>query len=95
VVYGSDRSVLDLFGDNFVLLAGAESWHAAASALARRGLPVTAPRLDFDAVAAAYGLGPTGAALVRPDGFVGWRCPGFTADPLADLGHALTDILGL
>ena len=36
-------------------------------------------------VAAAYGLGPEGAALIRPDGFVAWRAqtPGEISSVLA------------
>jgi 2-polyprenyl-6-methoxyphenol hydroxylase-like FAD-dependent oxidoreductase len=63
------RSTIDLFGRGFVLLAGpeGEAWSEAAAKL-----DVEAHRLDA-AAADAYGIGPDGTSLVRPDGFVGWR----------------------
>jgi hypothetical protein len=80
---GSRLSTLDLFGRNFVLLAGAEgaAWPAAALAVADR----LGAGLDAHVVGeqgwptpegcfpGAYGISPSGAVLVRPDGFVGWR----------------------
>jgi len=81
-VGGVERSTIDLFGRRFAVLAGsaAESWrdaaHAAGSAL---GVPVDTYRVGDDVidpsgrVEAAYGIGPDGAVLVRPDGFVAWR----------------------
>jgi tetracenomycin A2 monooxygenase-dioxygenase len=98
VELASGRSTLDLFGLGFVLLTGGDGqrWQQAASAAARSGLPVIAPLAGFEAegLAAAYGIGPAGASLVRPDGFVGWRSPGAAADPEAELSRALTTLLG-
>jgi len=84
-------STLDLFGRNFVLLAGPEAsaWREAA-----RSSPadLDVHRIDDTGFAEAYGITPAGATLVRPDGFVAWRanrsdartsgmpstiCPGF------------------
>ena len=67
------RSTLDLFGKNFVVLAGPDggAWKDAAEAAAREtGVP-----LDFHQynICDAYTLERDGAALVRPDGFVAWR----------------------
>ena len=42
----------------------------------------------------AYGLDETGAVLVRPDGYVGWRSRAMPAHPAATLGEAMTSILG-
>ncbi len=76
-------STLDLFGGNFVLLTGPEAnaWSECAGAAAsqlqvpldvhtvgKSGL--TDPSGEF---LNAYGISPTGAVLVRPDGFVAWR----------------------
>jgi putative polyketide hydroxylase len=37
---------------------------------------------DLDGgMADAYGLSPTGAVIVRPDGFVGWRAHSSAGDP--------------
>ena len=91
-------STLDLFGQNFVLLAGprGDAWRDAARGAAQRlgvGLDVhlvddgTGDLADTDArFCAAYGISPDGAVLVRPDGFVAWRsadAAGATADGLA------------
>jgi hypothetical protein len=43
---------------------------------------------------AAYGVGATGAVLVRPDGFVAWRSSGRVTDPQALLAQALGRVLG-
>jgi hypothetical protein len=91
------RSTLDLFGLGFVLLTGdrGQRWQEAAAIAARRGLPVIAPLagVGSDGIAEAYGIGPAGASLVRPDGFVGWRNRGGTDDPTAELSRALTTLL--
>lgn len=73
-----NASTLDFYGRDFVLLAGPEghAWAAAARALP---LPITVRRLTAD-LAARHGIGPQGALLVRPDGFVAWRAPGPTGD---------------
>jgi 2-polyprenyl-6-methoxyphenol hydroxylase-like FAD-dependent oxidoreductase len=94
---GEPVSTLDLFGQNFVLLAGprGDAWRDAARGAAERlgvGLDVhlvgdgTGELADTDArFCAAYGISPDGAVLVRPDGFVAWRAAdaaGATADGL-------------
>jgi 2-polyprenyl-6-methoxyphenol hydroxylase-like FAD-dependent oxidoreductase len=80
---GTRLSTLDLFGRNFVLLAGPSggAWRDAAPA-AVKGLGIALnvhvvggpdladPEAGFPG---AYGISPSGAVLVRPDGFVGWR----------------------
>jgi FAD binding domain len=94
---GERISTLDLFGRNFVLLAGAAGagWRDAAPAAARRlGVGLDAYQVE-DAGAggeltdpdarfrAAYGISPGGAVLVRPDGFIAWRAAD-TSGPTAD-----------
>jgi FAD binding domain/Aromatic-ring hydroxylase, C-terminal len=81
--HGRQVSTLDLFGRNFVLLAGpgGGAWHAAALATAHRlGVPLDAHMVGGADLAdaggcflQAYGISPSGAVIVRPDGFVGWR----------------------
>ena len=74
---GGRTSVHDVFGESFVLLAGAAG---AAWADAARGAGVSAYRVgpggDLDAAAdafeQAYGVGADGAVLVRPDGVIAW-----------------------
>jgi 2-polyprenyl-6-methoxyphenol hydroxylase-like FAD-dependent oxidoreductase len=91
-----------------------EAWlRAAGTAAASLGLELDAHRLRDDvgddvgdevddpdgAVAGLYGIGPGGAALVRPDGFVAWRASapgmddaGLTAALAAALGRDRTSV---
>jgi hypothetical protein len=79
--HGSELSSVDLFGQRWVLLAGAEglAWERIGRDLSRRlGLNVHrvgGPELEdpSQAFAEAYGIGASGAVLVRPDGVVAWR----------------------
>jgi putative polyketide hydroxylase len=85
---GVQISTLDLFDKHFVLLTGAEGqgWcELARAASARLGLGLDVYRIggvgadlvDVDGRwADAYGIQPSGAVIVRPDGFVGWRTQG-------------------
>lgn len=41
----------------------------------------------------AYGIGPSGASLVRPDGYVAWRADAFTDDAADRLTTALRHVL--
>jgi len=76
-------STLDLFGQNFTLLAGPEgkAWTEAARDQAKpMGIDLDVYQIGPDDVTdlsgacpAAYGITPSGAVLVRPDGFVAWR----------------------
>jgi 2-polyprenyl-6-methoxyphenol hydroxylase-like FAD-dependent oxidoreductase len=105
-LYGDGKriSTVDLFDGTFTLLAGAddEAWYDAAAVAAKRlVVPMRRHRIDgLDLVDADgvwhedYGVTRTGAVLVRPDGFVGWRCEGAGDDPEATLTSALADILG-
>jgi putative polyketide hydroxylase len=81
---GRRISTLDLFGTSFVLLTGEDGthWRDAARAIAlRRGIDLDAycvgnngDLVDLDKLwSSRYGVTASGAALVRPDGFVGWR----------------------
>jgi 2-polyprenyl-6-methoxyphenol hydroxylase-like FAD-dependent oxidoreductase len=80
---GKPISTLDLFTRKFCLLAAREgsAWSDAARAAATDlGLAIDAYRVGRDDLsdpdrrfAEAYGLSPTGAVVVRPDGFVAWR----------------------
>ncbi|MFC5286849.1 FAD-dependent oxidoreductase [Actinokineospora guangxiensis] len=82
---GRELSTLDLLGPGFTLLAPAGSgWSRAAAEL---GLPAAeisadgAGALVSPTWAKEYGLGPTGAVLVRPDGHVAWRVADGQASP--------------
>jgi 2-polyprenyl-6-methoxyphenol hydroxylase-like FAD-dependent oxidoreductase len=91
-------SSLDLFGRSFVLLAGpqGEPWCSQATSFAdldsyRIGATLHDPKSAF---ATAYGLSPTGAVLIRPDGFVGWRAKALVEDPRGAIEHAMETICG-
>jgi putative polyketide hydroxylase len=88
---GAQVSTIDLLGKGFVLLAAAKgkAWSDAA-----RKLGVTAHDAGDGDWAAAYGVDETGAVLVRPDGYVGWRSASMAPDPAAVLGAAMAGILG-
>ncbi|CAL9499789.1 FAD-dependent monooxygenase [Streptomyces sp. enrichment culture] len=105
---GTDEvSTLDLFSRSLTLLAGAEAhaWTRAARTVAGElGVAVDVHRIAPDgeltdpsgAWEARYGIGPAGAVLVRPDGFVAWRSKGAAATgPEAELRSALRTVLAL
>ncbi len=103
VVDGEKRiSTLDLLGPGFTLFTGDDdaAWsEAAASASKAIGVPISLQRigtaLDIDGSwAAATGLAPDGALLVRPDDFVAWRADKLSHSPKTDLGRVLCQILG-
>ncbi|OBJ05427.1 FAD-binding protein [Mycobacterium alsense] len=81
-------STLDLLGPRFTVLTGDERWCAAAASVS-----VAAHRVRGEEWANATGLADTGALLVRPDDFVGWRAEELSADPEAELRQALSQIL--
>lgn len=66
------RSILDLFGTSFVLLAFSEKpeTEKLAGAFARRGVPFVVERIKDDGIATIYEMP---LVLVRPDGHVAWR----------------------
>jgi hypothetical protein len=76
-----DLSILDLFGDGFVLLKFAD---VATEALERdakiRGVPLRVHRIDHPGAAALYELA---LVLVRPDGHVAWRGDSQPTDSMA------------
>ena len=96
-------STIDLFGSRFTLLAGrdGQAWgDAAAEAASQLKLPIDVYRVGRDlqdssgSIGDSFGIGATGAVIVRPDGFVGWRCTGRPAEtrtaPLWQALNALT-----
>ena len=97
---GKTISTLDLYMGDFVLIAGPEgaAWaEAAATAQSQVGVEVVSYTVgpndgDF---ATAYGVGPSGAALVRPDGYVAWRAPAHTADASDRVTAVLRQVLAL
>jgi putative polyketide hydroxylase len=99
---GCRRSTLDLFGCDFVLLAGPDgrAWRDAAPAAAELGVRLAVYRagdaeLDVpdDSFLEAYDVSRTGAVLVRPDGFVAWRARAASSSPAESLAAALRTAL--
>jgi putative polyketide hydroxylase len=97
------RSILDLFGSDFTLVVGRDgaSWRRAAGAVAARlQLPLTLLQLDSELEDASgqlqerYRLGTEAAVLIRPDGFVAWRCEHANADSERAFERVLERILG-
>jgi 2-polyprenyl-6-methoxyphenol hydroxylase-like FAD-dependent oxidoreductase len=94
---GAEVSTLDLFGRNFVLFTGtgAQAWRESGEAAARDlGVGLDLHTVDASAdpegnFAESYGITPTGAVLVRPDGFVAWRA---TTDADAE-PHSISTVL--
>lgn len=83
---GQRTSTLDLFGRGWVLLALDPRWETASR---NASIPLACACFDASAdrqaVQRAFGLGASGASLVRPDGFVAWRSLEFGANPEARL----------
>ena len=99
---GAKLSTIDLFGRDFVLLTGGagKAWRDAGRTVAPDlGVPFQAYTVGDDlhdpdsAWPGAYGVGPGGAVLVRPDGHVGWRSPGALADPDGEIRQVLRSML--
>jgi 2-polyprenyl-6-methoxyphenol hydroxylase-like FAD-dependent oxidoreductase len=99
---GSRLSTLDLFGEHWVLLAAEQgaAWRdAARAAAAELQVPLDAYLVGDDlsagakAFAEAYGLSPTGATLVRPDGIVGWRSADGAGATKDAIGSGLATLL--
>jgi 2-polyprenyl-6-methoxyphenol hydroxylase-like FAD-dependent oxidoreductase len=101
--HGTRVSTLDLFGGNFVLLAGPDggAWHDAALAAAGElGVALDAHVVGGAGLAdpggcfpGAYGISPAGAVVVRPDGFVGWRAADAADAPEKVLRQVLQSLL--
>jgi len=99
---GARISSLDLMGRELVLLCG-----PGASAWARAGMAVASPaaaplityRLGADLIdverrwQSAFGVGDSGAVLLRPDGFVAWRSQGEVSSPTDVLTEILARVL--
>jgi len=97
---GKGISTVDLYMGDFVLIAGPDgaAWaDAAAAATSAVGVEVVSYTVgpndgDF---CTAYGVGPSGATLVRPDGYVAWRAPAHTPDAADRVTAVLRQVLAL
>ena len=101
---GVEVSTIDLFDDTFALLSASPAWAAAGRAVAageRAALAslLVGPGDDADLQdpgggwARAYGVGASGAVLVRPDGHVAWRTTEGSDDPEAAIAGAMATVL--
>jgi putative polyketide hydroxylase len=98
---GQRISTLDLFGRELVLLAEHQgtAWREAAALARAHGAALAVYQLGQDvsdcegALAEAYRIGPTGALLVRPDGFVAWRADQSEPDTAATLAAVVRQVL--
>jgi hypothetical protein len=96
---GTPISTHDLFGDGFVLLAGpaGQAWCDAVPP----DMPLAGQRVAADGAlvdrserfAAAYGIEPGGAVIVRPDGVIGWRATTQADDPHGAIVDAMARLL--
>jgi putative polyketide hydroxylase len=91
---GSQVSTINVVGNGFALLtaSGGQAWIDAAQALDGT-VPLRSMAIADDSFASAYELDKSGAVLVRPDGYVGWRSRAATDDPSRTLRDALATIL--
>jgi 2-polyprenyl-6-methoxyphenol hydroxylase-like FAD-dependent oxidoreductase len=93
---GSQVSLHDLFGAGFVLLTGRDGdpWCAAAADVGGAlGVRLDAHEVGTDAFPDAFGVGPDGAVVVRPDGVVAWRAAGLAEDPRAEIERVMRRLL--
>lgn len=80
VALGENRSIIDLFGRDFVLLRfpGAPDATPLETAFGRGGIPLQAVAVDDPQIATLY---ERRLVLVRPDGHVAWRSDDVPSDP--------------
>lgn len=99
---GKRISTVDLFGSGWLLMTGADGagwteWARAASA--ELGVPLEVHGLATDLsdpdgeMAERFGIGTSGASLIRPDGVVAWRTAARPDDPTATLRAVLAQVL--
>jgi 2-polyprenyl-6-methoxyphenol hydroxylase-like FAD-dependent oxidoreductase len=99
---GERLSTIDLVGPEFSLIAGSKGrdWEKVVAdvgektALALQCHVIGDKLVDVEETFNdRFGIGDTGAVLVRPDGFIAWRMQQLGPNAAADLGNALASIL--
>lgn len=97
---GERISTIDLFIRKFVLLSADKRWKEACVATERAvAIPLEMILVgedirfqDDESFQKAFGVGPTGASLVRPDGVVAWRAAEMPQNPTRTLLASLAQI---
>ncbi|PEA75452.1 FAD-binding monooxygenase [Bacillus wiedmannii] len=101
---GKEVSILDLFGNNFVLLTGVDNsfWaEAVYDVSSKLGININVYRVgvsgDFIAqenvFRELYGIENEGVVLIRPDGFIGWRSEKAVVNPDVILEEVTSNLL--
>lgn len=101
---GKEVSILDLLGNNFVLLTEVEnsSWiEATLDVSSKLGINIKVLRVggsgDFIAqengFRELYGIENEGVVLIRPDGFIGWRSEKAVINPDVMLEEVMSNLL--
>ncbi|MDR4941290.1 FAD-dependent oxidoreductase [Bacillus wiedmannii] len=101
---GREASILDLFGNNFILLTEVEnsSWaEAVYDVSSKLGINIKVYRVgltgDFIAqenvFCELYGIENEGVVLIRPDGFIGWRSEKEVVNPAVMLEEVMSNLL--
>ncbi|MGG1327244.1 FAD-dependent monooxygenase [Bacillus tropicus] len=104
VYKGKEASILDLLGNNFVLLTGVDnsSWaEAVFDVSSKLGINIKVYRvgLSGDFIAQEnvfrqlYGIENEGIVLIRPDGFIGWRSEKAVINPDVILEKVMSNLL--
>ena len=93
-VDGADgESTIDWFDTSFVLVTGpdADGWREAGATLAAE-FPLIVKTIQAPDRERGIMIGRRGADLVRPDGYVAWRCAWGSKTPLEDLRSVLQQL---
>ena len=101
-VDGDVTSTLDLFDGRLTVLTGPQglAWQPEVEALRKAGLPIALLAFGRDlpdpdgSLADLYGIGASGAAVVRPDGHIAWRLAVETPSSRSELRQAVETALG-
>ena len=97
---GDRVSTLDLLERGWLLMTEEQRWLDAAPKVgAALGIAVATAQVgvdfapdDLPGFRAAFGIGSSGASLIRPDGFIAWRSVDVPADPTRALHDALAAV---
>jgi putative polyketide hydroxylase len=88
---GREMSAVDLFGGGWVLITRNPAWVTPKDF----GVELRVPRIDDPTgqLGSRYGIGVSGASLVRLDGVVAWRCDHEADDPATTLNGVFDAVL--